>query len=176
MTITTTHKDEENWNVPWSHQADWEEMLQFTGNICEELGESRVEVMRHINDIISDYEDLEASLSHLCAATCPACENVCCTKATVWYDQRDIIVYHLATGFFPEKQVSRSVTGACCHLGPGGCRLPRLERPFICTWYICGAQTAMLKREVSGPGTNILEQIHRIKETRKKIAACCLQM
>jgi hypothetical protein len=175
MTMTTRHKDE-GWVVPWIHQADWEEMLQLAGDICKGLGESRVEVMRYIDDIIGVYEDLEASLSPLCRATCPACEDVCCTKATVWYDQRDIIVYHLATGLFPEKQVSRSVTGACCHLGEGGCRLPRLERPFICTWYICGAQTAMLRREVSDPHRNIREQIHRIKETRKRIEAICLQM
>lgn len=174
--MTTRPKDKESWVVPWIHQADWEEMLQFAGNICEGLGESRVEVMQHINDIVAVYEDLEASLTRLCRATCPTCEDVCCTKATVWYDQRDIILYHLATGFFPEKQISRSETGTCCHLGEGGCRLPRLERPFICTWYICGAQVAILRGEDSGPGLNIQEQIHRIKETRKRIEAICLQI
>ena len=169
MTMKKRNKDKTGWVVPWIHPADWKEMLQFTSSICEGLGESEVEVMQHINDIVEVYEDLEASLNLLCGATCPACEDVCCTKATVWYDQRDIIVYRLATGFFPEHQVSRSVTGACCHLGTDGCRLPRLERPFICTWYICGAQSAMLKREGGGLDIDILEQIHRIKETRKKI-------
>ena len=169
--MPTRHKDKESWVVPWIHQADWEEMLRFAGTICEGLGESKVKVMRHINDIIAIYEDLEVSLSRLCGATCPACQDVCCTKATVWYDQRDIIVYHLATGVFPVKQVSRSATGTCCHLGRNGCKLPRLERPFICTWYICVAQAAMLRREVSDPDINVLEQIHRIKESRKRIEA-----
>lgn len=176
MTKTTRDTDERSWVVPWIHQADWEEMLRFAGNICEGLGESGVEVMRHIKDITAVYENLETSLDRLCGATCPVCEDVCCTKATVWYDQRDIIVYHLATGSFPLQQVSRSVTGACCHLGANGCRLPRLKRPFICTWYICGAQVAMLRRESSGPDVNILEQINQIKDTRKRIEAICMQL
>ncbi|BHH84105.1 hypothetical protein [Desulforhopalus sp. 52FAK] len=161
--------------VPWIHQSDWDEMLGVTVAICEQLEDSKVEVIQHIDDIITAYNDLDNSLNHLCEATCPACEDVCCIKATVWYDRRDIIVYHLVTGSFPEKQVSRSAAGICCHLGENGCRLPRIERPFICTWYICAAQLAILRNKLAAPYTKIQGQIHWIKETRKIIEALCLQ-
>ncbi|MFT5700162.1 MAG: hypothetical protein ACI8ZB_003033 [Desulforhopalus sp.] len=174
--MTTRYEEGGSWAVPWIHQSDWEEMLQLTRNNCEGLGASRAEVMRYIDAIVTLYEEIETPLSSLCGATCQICKEACCTKATVWYDQRDITIYHLAIGFFPEKQVSRSVTGACCHLGEDGCRLPRLERPFICTWYICGAQTTILRREVGNPAIGVLGQIHRIKEIRKRIGALCLQV
>lgn len=176
MTKMTRQMKENSWTVPWIHQVDWEEMLLFARNMCEGLGETRPEVMRHIHNIIALYGELDAPLSRLCTDTCPACKDVCCTKATVWYDQRDIIVYHLATDSFPDKQVSKSVTGTCCHLRENGCRLPRLERPFICTWYICSGQTVILNRNVSTPGAKVQEQIHQIKEARKKIESLCLQM
>lgn len=172
--MTTQHKDKANGVIPWIHQPDWQEMLGFTAATCEQLGDSRVEIMQYIDDIVAIYNDLDNSLNNLCAATCPACEDVCCIKATVWYDRRDIIVYHLVTGSFPKKQVSRSAAGICCHLGQNGCRLPRLERPFICTWYICAAQLAMLRNKMSTPVTKIQEQIQQIKETRKKIEHLCL--
>jgi hypothetical protein len=173
--MTAKHEQGGCWTVPWIHQPDWQEMLQCIGKNCARLGESRAEVMGYINAIITLYEEIEAPLRRLCAATCPTCNDVCCIKATVWYDQRDIIIYYLATGFFPAKQITRSATGICCHLGENGCRLPRLQRPFICTWYICRDQTRMLEREVARSDVNIPEKIHQIKELRKKIGTLCLQ-
>ncbi|TKB06015.1 hypothetical protein [Desulforhopalus sp. IMCC35007] len=176
--MTTTARDEPGgcWSVPWIHQPDWHEMLQCTGKNCARLGGSRAEVMGHIDAIIMLYEEVEAPLSRLCEVTCPTCNDVCCLKATVWYDQRDIIIYHLVTGLFPEHQITRSAKGICCNLGENGCRLPRLQRPFICTWYICPEQTTMLKREAGNPEVNILEKIHQIKELRKRIGTLYLQV
>ena len=173
--MTTQQKDKAKGVAPWIHQPDWKEMLEFTGTTCEHLGDSRFEVMQYIDDIVSIYNDLDESLNHLCEATCPSCEEVCCIKATVWYDRRDMFVYHLITGLFPHEQVSRSAAGVCSHLGEKGCSLPRLERPFICTWYICAAQLAILRDKASGPDTKIQEQIQKIKENRKKIEVLCLQ-
>jgi len=173
---TTDQQGTTKQGVPWIHPVEWNEMLQFTQQMCDKLGNVRGEVMEHIDTIVTLYQELDVSLSRLCDATCPSCTDVCCTIATVWYDQRDILTYHLATGDLPNKQVSRDGTGICCHLGDKGCMLPRLERPFICTWYICKAQTAILRSEDNNPNTIIQEQIQRIKECRKKIEQLCLQI
>lgn len=175
--MTTKNRENSGWTIPWIHQADWEEMVHVTKQVREKIAdESRVEIMQRIETIITLYKALEVPLNQLCIHTCPECAEVCCTKATVWYDQRDILVYHLATDSFPATQISKNDAGVCCHLGASGCNLPRLQRPFICTWYICSAQTAILKKTNNNPDTDIQEIIQRIKETRKKIESLCRQV
>ncbi len=171
--MTTENREKNGWTIPWIHQADWEEMLQLTKQVCEKMGMSRTEIMGHIEDIIALYKELETPLNRLCSNTCPECTDVCCTKATVWYDQKDILVYHLATNSFPAKQISKNDAGICCHLGENGCNLPRLQRPFICTWYICSAQTAILRNGSNEPEIHVEDIIQRIKELRKKIETLC---
>ena len=174
-TMTSDNQKMSGWTVPWIHQANWQEMIKTTKHICEEKGDSRVEIMQHIKEITALYNELETPLNDLCQAACPECLDVCCTKATVWYDQKDILVYHLATGSFPEKQISKHASGICCHLGEHGCNLPRLQRPFICTWYICSAQTAIIKSATTTPAADVTHIIQQIKELRKKIISLCIE-
>lgn len=169
----TTTEQNRNQSIPWIHPVEWEEMLKHTQQVCEKLGDVRGEVMDYIDIIVTLYQELDVSLNSLCDSTCPECTDVCCTIATVWYDQRDILTYHLVTGKLPIKQVSRDGAGICCHLGDTGCMLPRLQRPFICTWYICKTQTAILRSEKDNPHIKIQEQIQMVKECRKKIEQLC---
>jgi len=173
---TTGLKNFTESGVPWIHPVKWEEILPYTEEMCEKLGDKRGEVMDHVDTIVALYQDLDIALSSLCDATCPTCTDVCCTVATVWYDQKDILTYHLAIGSLPERQVSRDDAGICCHLGDKGCRLPRLERPFICTWYICKSQTAILRREDDNLYKDIQDHIQQIKKARKNIEFLCLQL
>ncbi len=83
---------------------------------------------------------LDGRLDALCAGTCHGCEDNCCQRATVWYDFKDLLGFHLAAVPLPAQQFVPQSKHPCQYLGPTGCTLPRIQRPFVCTWYLCPAQ------------------------------------
>jgi len=116
--------------------------------------------------IVQGYHDIEPVLNRACAITCPSCAEVCCMRATVWYDLKDLLVLYLAQGRFPKRQIYRNADNSCCNLTHSGCRLPRLERPFICTWYICPEQ----KQALAGlPGLGLDYTAESVSATMEKI-------
>jgi hypothetical protein len=82
----------------------------------------------------------------LCRQTCPACGDICCQRAWVWADFKDLLFLHLSGIPILERQLLGRRGEHCCYFGPGGCRLERLQRPFVCTRYFCPAQTRLLRR------------------------------
>ena len=114
-----------------------------------ELGQAA----RNAAAIRAHLENLFPVLDDLCRATCPDCRDSCCRKATVAFDHADLIFLLLTgqtvPGCHPRAQASAGA--ACTFLSPAGCRLPRLQRPWICTWYLCPTQKAHLEGGRSGP-------------------------
>ena len=48
------------------------------------------------------------------------------------------MVVFLALGLeIPEYDLSVNAEDICQFIGPKGCVLPRLQRPYRCTWYFC---------------------------------------
>lgn len=164
-----TEKKESGWTVPWVHSEEWGEMVRSVQDQCEMLGAKRQEAMLLVRQITESYNSLEDPLDSLCKMTCPECADVCCLRATVWYDRRDLIYYYLAENGFPDQQIVRDDAGVCCHLGPGGCRLPRGHRPFICTWYLCVPQLALVKQKMGSPEGDVQQTVEWIKQLRKKL-------
>ena len=90
-------------------------------------------------------ESIFSVLDELCIDSCPWCPEPCCLKATVWFDFKDLLFLHFNNQTIPPAQPKADLSMPCRYLGPRGCRLPRLTRPWICTWYLCPAQTAKLR-------------------------------
>jgi len=85
-------------------------------------------------------------LDDLCRRTCPHCPDPCCLGAKIWFDIGDLLAIHLNGLPMPEAQPISQWTAVCRYAGCRGCRLGRRDRPWICTWYLCPAQTALLRR------------------------------
>lgn len=168
------NSQENGWEVPWIHGPDWKEVLLLIEQSLATKRESRAEILGCANNIAALYKDLESPLNRLCKATCPSCTEVCCMRATVWYDQRDLLVYYILFDSFPESQITKDAKGICCHLGKNGCKLDRLERPFICTWYLCRFQSDMLRNQGDEAFVIVQQQMKLIKENRKRIGSLCL--
>ena len=83
-------------------------------------------------------------MDELARYTCTDCADPCCLRATLWYDNVDLLVMGLARSPWPVGQPMAEAGAPCRNLGPVGCRLPRHRRPWICTWYLCPRQTARL--------------------------------
>lgn len=94
--------------------------------------------------LMTGMDRLQGALSSL---SCVDCSKICCHHATVWYDFRDLLFAMLHRGALPERQIYRGDNGWCAMLGPKGCTLPRVQRPFLCTWYVCAEQKRILALE-----------------------------
>ncbi|MCB2188574.1 MAG: hypothetical protein KQJ78_19305 [Deltaproteobacteria bacterium] len=86
-------------------------------------------------------------LDRLTPATCPVCREVCCQKARVVATSRDLLFFAAAGLPPPPAQLRDRLSQPCRHLGPTGCRLPRLSRPFLCNWWLCPALGQLLRGE-----------------------------
>lgn len=127
--------------------------------------ESRSIRLRALADQVAEgYAAIDPVLQGLCQKACVCCRDVCCRRATVWYDFQDLLFCYYQTGEFPVCQVGRLKEGDCMHLGADGCMLERVKRPFICSWYICPEQKGLV--EVGG---TLFGEIDRIKSVRKEM-------
>ncbi|MDJ0781455.1 MAG: hypothetical protein QNJ22_05755 [Desulfosarcinaceae bacterium] len=112
---------------------------------------------------------LDPPMTALAQATCPDCVDPCCRRATLWYDLADL----LAIGFlglpWPPGQPMRSVGAPCRYLGPGGCRLARLHRPWICTWYLCPRQRSMLNSDLRSEAAAVTSRLAAMKTLRVRL-------
>jgi hypothetical protein len=90
-------------------------------------------------------KSINSALDELCIDSCPWCPEPCCLKASVCFDFKDLLFLHFNNQPIPPAQPKANLGMPCRYLGPKGCRLPRLTRPWICTWYLCPTQTAKLR-------------------------------
>jgi len=114
-------------------------------------------------------ESIFPSLDDLCLNTCPRCPDVCCLSASPWYDLRDLIFLHFNQLSIPLSQTISSSEETCRYQNHKGCSLPRIARPWICTWYLCPAQTANLKERTINRWQALSRVLGKIKAHRKKM-------
>jgi hypothetical protein len=154
---------------PWGAVADWQE-----ANRCIDLHVScnqtklkpavtLAEGLRH------RLESILPLLDDLCAKTCPLCPEPCCLIASPWYDLRDLIFLHLNHLAIPLAQPIDNYQAVCCYAGSNGCTLPRIIRPWICTWYLCPVQKANLNKNDVHQWMRFDRSIQEIKVARKQL-------
>ena len=78
------------------------------------------------------------------ALTCPTCSDPCCRRAWVFFDRTDLFFLHLRGLEVPDSQTFGPTGRVCRFLTDRGCRLPRINRPWLCNWYICPDQIALM--------------------------------
>ncbi len=163
--------DARQW-IPWQDRQEWSQVVLSITTAVEGLDEE----VEHLRDIAwrieTGYAALDDRLNSLVALTCCNCTTVCCTVATIWYDLKDLIFLYLADNQLPRQQITRNADRTCMNLTPRGCCLNRRERPFICTWYICGAQKDALMRQQNGAEKEISFFIDNLKTARNELENC----
>lgn len=114
-------------------------------------------------------------MDRLCLATCPACTDICCLRACVWIDFNDLLFLHLADIPPPPAQLLGHRGQRCRYGTPAGCRLERIRRPFVCTWYLCPAQTGLL-RQTPHQMQMVTQTLQRIKQLRREMEAAFIRV
>ena len=100
-------------------------------------------------------------LSEICRGTCPWCPEPCCIVTRVWYDFRDILFFHLTDVPLPPGPLTAEEKEACRYLTFRGCALPRIQRPWGCTQYLCPTQRGYLVKIKGRAALRDLEEILR---------------
>ncbi len=129
---------------------------------------------RHAGQLRNRLERLFPLMEDLCRQTCPSCSDICCRRAWVWLDFKDLLFLHLAEIAAPPQQLLREQGDRCRYAGPHGCSLQRLQRPFICTWYLCPAQSRILDRQPAEK-QHLSRTLQQLKSQRKRMETSYIQ-
>ena len=155
-----------NQGIPWATPRAWlaaSQSVKFHRRIYEpEFLSVKLlakKLSRRLESIFSD-------LDELCIDSCPWCPEPCCLKASIWFDFKDLLFLHFNGLSIPPAQPKDNLSMPCRYLGPRGCRLPRITRPWICTWYLCPTQTAKLRNGHRAERELLDQAIARIKSER----------
>lgn len=90
---------------------------------------------------------LDDIMDGYCAATCPDCDDPCCTANGIYYNRADLLYLLGLHTDLPVSQTRSRRNEPCRYLTAEGCMLPRICRPFICVWYLCEPQMALFQEE-----------------------------
>jgi hypothetical protein len=130
--------------IPWAPPEEWQAVHRAISFHLDRYSVDFKPVVSLSQKVMHQLESIFPFLHELCADSCPWCSEPCCLKASVWFDFKDLLFLHFNNQPLPPAQPKVNYRMPCRYLGPRGCRLPRIARPWICTWYLCPTQTAKL--------------------------------
>ncbi len=133
------------WDISWRDTAQWDAAIQelsgFFRSGSHKCNAARVAAER-VRDLI---DAVDPFIQQQTAVICPGCVNVCCIDRHGSFDLHDLVYAFSLNLPIPRYERHRGETDPCQFLNPTGCRLPRHERPFRCTWHFCEALIAHMQ-------------------------------
>lgn len=160
--------------LPWSTSSSWSEALYALKRLvvrhAKELGPARTlaEAVRiHLESVFP-------ALDALCRVTCPECPSPCCLEASVYADFRDLLFLVVLDLSPPPGQLRDAADASCRYHTPRGCILPRMQRPWICTWYLCARQKALLRQWPETDRQRLFSTLDAIRGERRAMEAAFL--
>ena len=162
--------------IPWAQPDQWQAVHRTFNRLIDRhrprLGPAREAsrtLKRRLLSLIPLLDDLAAS-------TCSRCPDPCCAVAVPWYDFRDLLFLNLTGEPIPPAQPLNDYGGTCRYLGPRGCRIERIRRPWICTWYRCPTQTARLQNYHIHLKNRMERELRQIKAERMALETLFLRV
>lgn len=156
---------------PWATPSEWREVNDALVHLMGHHADALPPLVRMARNIGERLEAVFPVMDHLCCLTCPECREPCCRVAKPWFDLRDLLFLHLAGGGIAPSQPIAGRRDHCRYLTPKGCSLPRIERPWICTWYLCPVQKKILRSETPDSVWETEEALKWIADRRKQLEA-----
>lgn len=129
----------------WGTADRWREANETMAYLVRHFAGRFAAAAAHAQNLRTQLENIFPHLDRLCRQSCPYCPEPCCLVATVWIDYKDLAFLHLAGHPPPSAPLIETVSDSCRYAGPRGCRLDRIRRPWVCSWYLCPTQTAILR-------------------------------
>ncbi|MGD9177897.1 MAG: hypothetical protein PVJ35_08135, partial [Desulfobacterales bacterium] len=133
--------------IPWASRSSWQAANQAIAYHLQRYRTDLKQLYDQAQALKSRLNAVFPILNALCTHSCPWCPDPCCLKANAWFDLKDLLFLHFNKLSIPPCQPKASSETPCRYFGSKGCRLPRITRPWICTWYLCPTQTAKLRKD-----------------------------
>lgn len=133
--------------LPQYEKKTWDEANYAISYLLKKREPSTEGLRQHAHHLSVLFNRLFPLLDRLCRLTCRFCPDPCCLAATIWFDLKDMVMLHLLNRDIPFAQPLSRQEDHCRYLGIRGCTLPRHDRPFICTLYLCPPQMRILRKE-----------------------------
>ncbi len=152
--------------IPWNTPTLWQKANAAVEHHLHRHQQA-LDASRHAaGEIRNRFASIFPIMDRLCLTTCPDCTDICCQHACVWIDFKDLLFLHQAAIPVPDHQLLGHRGEHCRYSTPDGCRLDRLQRPYVCTWYLCPAQTQLLRQQplTLQKVTSCLQQIKRMRQ------------
>ena len=162
--------------MPWASPLAWQAAHQTVDDHLQRYRADLKPLESLACEIKSGLIAVFPILDELCAHSCPWCPEPCCLSASVWFDFKDLLFLHLNKLPISPAQPMADAKTPCRYSGPRGCRLPRIARPWICTWYLCPTQTAKLRNGHQGKGDLLNRAFARIKSGRNLLETGFIHM
>jgi hypothetical protein len=160
---------------PWGKPAQWTAIQERIDSGLRRGGLQAQSLRRQAQATSDRIAALSPFMEELAAATCIRCPWPCCLTAKIWFDAKDLLVLHLSHRPVPPAQTIATMADRCRYLGPRGCRLDRLDRPWVCTWYLCPTQKDRLRKEDAAAYDRLQREMKEIGTARKQMLAVFLQ-
>jgi hypothetical protein len=152
---------------PWGSKVKW----QIVNRDLDYLIYRHYDVLKDAVMLARDLQvrmvSIFSLLDDLCWVTCPWCPDPCCLAARVWIDFKDLLFLHLAGHPVPPEQLLSDFKESCRYWSPRGCMLPRISRPWVCTWHLCPTQKVNLRRKAPSVQEKMRHAVQRITAGRK---------
>lgn len=152
--------------IPWASRQSWREAHQAVAYHLRRYAQDLKPLNIRAQALESCLKAVFPIMDELCAASCPWCPDPCCLEASVWFDFKDLLFMHFNQLTIPPCQPKANLKNPCCYFGSKGCRLPRINRPWICTWYLCPTQTAILRKDYPTERQSLMQAFSQIKSER----------
>jgi hypothetical protein len=163
--VLTGIKGEESslYRAPLS-EAAWNEALNLARSGLREA-DSRfaASIVARIDRAITW---LDPVMSRFCELTCPTCEDPCCHGKRIFFNLADLLVLTTRNTWIPPGQTRSTDGESCRYLTAAGCALERTHRPYVCVWFLCEPQVALLQGETARFQRDFLHALKEIREGR----------
>jgi hypothetical protein len=153
-------------NMPWASRNSWRVANQAIDYHLQRYRTDMIQPKMRAQALKLGLNVVFTDMNDLCAHSCPWCPEPCCLIASVWFDFKDLLFLHFNRLSIPACQPKANLESTCRYLGSKGCRLPRINRPWICTWYLCPTQTARLSKAPQRKHKLLDQAVGRIKSER----------
>ncbi len=160
----------------WALPSVWQEANQTLDHLMQIYGTGLETAKSLARSVRKNLALIFPILDQMNALTCPWCPDPCCITAKVWFDFKDLVFLHLSGIDIPTAQLIRNLKDSCRYLGLNGCTLNRTSRPWVCTWYLCPTQTAILRKNAYQAGNQISTAFKKIKDNRRTMEEKFIQI
>lgn len=154
---------------PWSSQGAWQEANHALEFAIKRYQNQMSELQALARRITQRIESLDALLEDLCSMACPVCRDSCCQRARVWFDFKDLLVMHLGGDVSAPGQLRGPDDSSCRYLSRTGCMLQRVQRPYVCTWYLCAMLKEHLMQRAPSDRTYLTNSLTAVKSARTEL-------